>query len=233
MFNVLFCIQPLGEADLGPNQNAQNTSYQVAVGERPYAFQRLTKQNRRSQIAGRQISHFRCSLCISALVAFALNGTLVQRPQPSNSGGSVMVHLVLRKTGGLYGRGGTVMNTEMGGVKAILERKEAELVQVLRKRDGIATEKSADQMDEIQYASERDLAIRNVDRESTLLRDVKAALLRIHNGSFGTCIECEWEISPKRLAAVPWASRCIRCQDAADRDGGERTDVSETLANAA
>jgi DnaK suppressor protein len=144
-----------------------------------------------------------------------------------------MDHLVLRKTGGLYGRGGTVMNTEMGGVKAILERKEAELVQVLRKRDGIATEKSADQMDEIQYASERDLAIRNVDRESTLLRDVKAALLRIHNGSFGTCIECEWEISPKRLAAVPWASRCIRCQDAADRDGGERTDVSETLANAA
>jgi DnaK suppressor protein len=43
-------------------------------------------------------------------------------------------------------------------------------------------------MDEIQYASERDLAIRNVDRESTLLRDVKAALRRIHNGSFETCI---------------------------------------------
>jgi DnaK suppressor protein len=44
------------------------------------------------------------------------------------------------------------------------------------------------QMDEIQHASERDLAIRNVDRESTLLRDVKAALRRIHNGSFETCI---------------------------------------------
>jgi hypothetical protein len=34
-------------------------------------------------------------------------------------------------------------------------------------RDGIAIEKSADQMDEIQYATERDLAMRNVDREST------------------------------------------------------------------
>ena len=125
-------------------------------------------------------------------------------------------------------------HTEMGGFQEILERKEAELVRVLRRRDGIAIEKSADQMDEIQYASERDLAIRNVDRESTLLRDVKAALRRIHDGSFGTCIECESAISPKRLAAVPWASRCIECQEAADWDGQERTEsVREALVHAA
>jgi len=124
--------------------------------------------------------------------------------------------------------------TEMSVFQEILERRAAELVQVLRKRDGIAIEKSADQMDEIQYASERDLAMRNVDRESSLLRQVKAALRRIHDGSFGVCIECELAISPKRLAAVPWASRCIQCQDAADRDRQERTEsVSETLVNAA
>ena len=125
-------------------------------------------------------------------------------------------------------------HTEMGGFQEILERRAVELVQVLRKREGIAIEKSADQMDEIQYASERDLAMRNVDRESSLLRQVKAALRRIHDGSFGVCIECELAISPKRLAAVPWASRCIQCQDAADRDRQERTEsVSETLVNAA
>ena len=85
-------------------------------------------------------------------------------------------------------------------------------------------------MDEIQYASERDLAIRNVDRESSLLRDVKGALRRIHDGSFGTCIECESMISPRRLAAVPWASRCIQCQEVADGDGQERTEsVSATF----
>ena len=121
----------------------------------------------------------------------------------------------------------------IGGFQAILERKEAELIQELRSRDGIAIEKSADQMDEIQYASERDLAIRNVDRESTLLRDVRAALGRIHDGSFGTCIECDWSISPKRLAAAPWASRCIECQEAADRGGQEATGTSEGRARAA
>ena len=127
-----------------------------------------------------------------------------------------------------------ILHTEMAGFQKILEREEAELVQVLRKRDGIFIEKSADQMDEIQYASERDLAIRNVDRESALLRQQRAALRRIRDGSFGTCIECESAISPKRLAAVPWAPRCIQCQDAVDRDGqGSAESRSENLVNAA
>jgi DnaK suppressor protein len=121
---------------------------------------------------------------------------------------------------------------EMYGIAEILERKRAELVGALRKRDDIAIEKSADQMDEIQYASERDLAIQNVDRESCVLREVRAALRRIHDGTFGTCIECEWAISPKRLAAVPWASRCVQCQEAADRLENPESG-SESLVNAA
>jgi DnaK suppressor protein len=108
---------------------------------------------------------------------------------------------------------------EINGFQAILEQREAELLHVLRTRDGIAIEKSADQMDEIQYAYERDLAIRNVDRGSNLLRDVKGALQRIQDGSFGVCEDCESPISPKRLAAVPWASRCIQCQETADQYG--------------
>lgn len=135
------------------------------------------------------------------------------------------------------GAKGTVMktaHTEMDRIKEILERKEAELVQALRKRDDIAIEKSADQMDEIQYASERDLAIRNVDRESNLLRQVRGALRRIHDGTFGTCTECDWVISPKRLAALPWAPRCIQCQETVDRDSQERTESPrQTLAYAA
>jgi DnaK suppressor protein len=122
----------------------------------------------------------------------------------------------------------------VGGVKEILERKKAELVEVLRRRDGIAIEKSADQMDEIQYASERDLAIRNVDRESILLRQIRAALRRVREGSFGICTECESAISPKRLAAVPWAARCIQCQEAVDGNRQEQAgSFGETLVNAA
>jgi RNA polymerase-binding transcription factor len=113
----------------------------------------------------------------------------------------------------------------------ILERKEADLARVLRNRDDIAIEKSADQIDEIQNATDRDMAIRNVDRESSLLREVKAALRRIHDGSFGNCILCDEAISPKRLAAVPWATCCIECQETADRDRQES--AGEILVDAA
>ena len=122
------------------------------------------------------------------------------------------------------------MISEEGRIQEILERKQAELVRVLQNRDGIAIEKSADQMDEIQYASERDLAIRNVDRESGLLREVKAALRRVHGGTFGVCIDCELSISPKRLIAVPWALRCIQCQETADRDGRESVELLDHAA---
>jgi len=124
--------------------------------------------------------------------------------------------------------------TNTNGFKDILTRKEAELARVLSNRDDIAIEKSADQIDEIQYATERDLAMRNMGRDSILLREVKAALQRVGDGSFGACVQCEEEISPKRLAAVPWAPRCIQCQEAADRDRQQGTEsFNETLVNAA
>ena len=121
---------------------------------------------------------------------------------------------------------------ERNGFLRILEQKEADLISELRSRDHIAIERSADQMDELQLASERDLAIRNLDNESVMLRHVRAALQRIRSGDFGNCITCEQAIGPKRLAAVPWAPRCIRCQEAADREGESQTDPIKTLIHA-
>src|SRR6202790_2355647 len=114
--------------------------------------------------------------------------------------------------------------TELNKFKEVLETKQAELTQVLRKREGIAIEKSPDALDEVQGAAERELAIRNLDRESNLLRSVRGALGRIENGSFGVCLYCEEDISSKRLAAVPWAAFCIQCQELADRSHGENAD---------
>jgi DnaK suppressor protein len=124
--------------------------------------------------------------------------------------------------------------TELNKFKKILETKQDELEKVVRNRDAITIEKSADALDEVQHASERELAIRNLDRESNLLRNVRSALRRIEDGSFGTCLHCEEEISPKRLAAVPWAPFCIQCQEQADRNRSEGNDsLDDLLVNAA
>ena len=123
--------------------------------------------------------------------------------------------------------------SELNKNRNVLEAKQSELVQLVRNRDGIAIEKSPDALDEVQYAAEREMAIRNLDRESNLLRNVRAALGRIEDGSFGVCLYCEEDISPKRLAAVPWTAFCIQCQEIADRSEGDSADNFEWLVNAA
>src|SRR6204780_1878385 len=118
---------------------------------------------------------------------------------------------------------------ELNKFKNILEAKQAELVAFVRNREGIAIEKSPDALDEVQHAAERELAIRNLDRESQLLRNVRAALRRIDEGTFGVCLHCEEDISIKRLQAVPWAAYCIQCQEIADRNQEEGSDSLDDI----
>lgn len=123
---------------------------------------------------------------------------------------------------------------ELAKYKNILEARQAELTDVIRNREGITIEKSPDALDEVQNAAERELAIRNLDRESNLLRNVRAALRRIDDGSYGVCVHCEEDINPKRLNAVPWTPYCITCQEAADRAQEEGNEsMEELLVNAA
>jgi DnaK suppressor protein len=114
--------------------------------------------------------------------------------------------------------------SELEKQRGVLEAKQAELVQLVRNRDGIAIETSPDALDVVQYATDRELAVRNLDRGSSLLRNVRAALRRIAEGSFGVCQLCEEDISSKRLAVVPWTAFCISCQEIVDRSQGDGAD---------
>lgn len=119
--------------------------------------------------------------------------------------------------------------TDITKYKEILEARQAELADVLRNREGITIEKSPDALDEVQNAAERELAIRNLDRESNLLRNVRSALRRIEEGSYGVCVHCDEEISIKRINAVPWTPYCISCQEQADRAQEEGSDSLEDM----
>ena len=41
---------------------------------------------------------------------------------------------------------------------------------------------------------------------------IEAALRRVVEGNFGSCISCGENISKERLEAVPWATKCINCK---------------------
>ncbi len=106
--------------------------------------------------------------------------------------------------------------TELNKFRTILTAKHAELARATGRRDGIAIERTPDALDEVQLATEREIITRNLDRGTKLLRNVRAALDQIAEGAYGTCLECDEEISHKRLHAMPWATLCIACQERAD-----------------
>jgi DnaK suppressor protein len=108
--------------------------------------------------------------------------------------------------------------TELNRFRTTLESRRDELASGGLNREALAINSSPEDLDRIQHASDRDLAMRILERSSSRLREVQAALSRIDAGTFGVCIDCEEDISAKRLAAVPWASYCIVCQETADRE---------------
>ena len=126
-----------------------------------------------------------------------------------------------------------MIKTDLDKFRNILDTKRLELSGSLRNRDEIVIEKAPDALDEVQLAGERELAIRNLDRDSNMLRQIRRALGRIADGSYGVCLHCDEEISPKRVAAVPWAAYCIKCQEQVDRHEIEVDDSADLFANAA
>jgi DnaK suppressor protein len=102
-------------------------------------------------------------------------------------------------------------------VRRALEAKRKELLVGGSDREEILIENAAEEFDRLQQQLNREVAIRNLDRESRLLKEVQKALSRAADGTLGICLRCEEEIPEKRLRAVPWAAYCIGCQETVDR----------------
>jgi DnaK suppressor protein len=49
--------------------------------------------------------------------------------------------------------------------------------------------------------------------EQALLTEVERALQRISDGTYGKCVTCGQPIPEKRLEAIPWAARDIKCEE--------------------
>jgi DnaK suppressor protein len=108
---------------------------------------------------------------------------------------------------------------EINRFKIMLESRLAALWSRVRNRNTIAIENTADTMDEVRLAEERDLAIQILGRDFAELRLVEAALARIEDGSYGSCLRCEEAIRSNRLSVMPHAAFCVGCQEAAEQSG--------------
>jgi DnaK suppressor protein len=101
--------------------------------------------------------------------------------------------------------------------REVLKKRQADLEETSNNgRKALAIEGSADELDRIQQAQERDFALGGLDRTAKLLREVRAAIDRINAGTFGICLDCQKDIGVRRLAAMPWTASCIVCQEAGE-----------------
>lgn len=63
-----------------------------------------------------------------------------------------------------------------------------------------------------------DLELDEIDRHVDEVRDIDAALIRIAEGNYGVCIDCNEPIPTARLQAYPTAKRCLNCQTAHEKE---------------
>jgi DnaK suppressor protein len=106
--------------------------------------------------------------------------------------------------------------TDLTKFAEVLGAKKADLARNGLGLQGIAIERTADELEEAQSRFERELAIDALNRDSAARRSIAMALARIKDHTYGICVHCAEEISQRRLEAVPWTPFCIGCQEAAD-----------------
>ena len=99
--------------------------------------------------------------------------------------------------------------------KLILKKKE--ILEAYNKNKTYGKEADEDGAQDIadkasnSYTKEFLFSLSNNERD--MLQLVDEALVRIAAHRFGVCVVCEDEMDKKRLEAVPWAKRCISCQE--------------------
>ena len=107
--------------------------------------------------------------------------------------------------------------------RILLERRHA----VMREIEGLIGNRIDDEMqrsidsapdvgDQALLDSERVRDISILEMRNRVRQQIDDALIRLEEGTYGRCADCGVEISEKRLKAVPFARRCVACQEKAE-----------------
>ncbi len=102
----------------------------------------------------------------------------------------------------------------------LVQERDALLGVVVRNEDygrEADTEATQDPADKASNSYTKELLFSQSTNDRIILTQITEALDRMDNEEYGVCANCEQEIQPKRLDAVPWTRHCIKCQDLMER----------------
>lgn len=108
-----------------------------------------------------------------------------------------------------------VLRRRRDGLRALLDREMVEL--------RLAHGEVRDSIDEAVDAEQGDVRSQLATAETRELDEVENALRRLSLGTFGLCEACHEAIPAARLQALPYATRCVKCQRTAETHRGAPT----------
>jgi DnaK suppressor protein len=109
-------------------------------------------------------------------------------------------------------------------LKHILSERRREVQDEIQRRirDG-RTDWSKEVRDELEHSDadiQGDIELSLLQMRAEMLTRIDEALVRLDAGKYGSCFECESEISARRLRALPFAVRCQSCEERREREQG-------------
>lgn len=121
-------------------------------------------------------------------------------------------------------------------IRLILEKLKEDTIREIRKSVKIGTEAVAaiepggDIYDQASSERDRELGLLLGDREREKIHSIDEALLRIDEGEYGICEECDEGIPLGRLKAMPFTRHCVKCKSDLEKLQAQTKRVEEERA---
>lgn len=107
------------------------------------------------------------------------------------------------------------------GVRRMLVERRRELLNEIQSRVRVVREVGSSRdhyssplAETVDTEPEDDLEFALIQMKSEMLDTVNEAVRRFDAGAYGYCVDCGEVISPARLRAMPFAVRCLECEEA-------------------
>jgi DnaK suppressor protein len=117
----------------------------------------------------------------------------------------------------------------------LLNMKEQTLLEIKRSikkgsEASVGEEPTGDIYDQASSERDRELGLLLNDREREKLHNIDEALLRITDGEYGLCEECDEEIPMGRLKVLPFTRHCVRCKSDLEKFQAQTRRIEEDRA---
>ena len=106
-------------------------------------------------------------------------------------------------------------------LQTLLLHKQDEITRGLRNHRLVNALAATDPFDGVE---QRDIDLLRFAADSDVLSEIRSALDRISDGTFGVCEDCGERIPAKRLEVLPWARYCVSCQESLENRARELND---------